>query len=338
MTPYYRPILKRAWKLSLKNKWLWILGFFAAFVGNGSVYEALVRSFNNMSEGRSIFFTLREYAQSGVIGMISWTKLKILWQADASAFGLGIFTLVVVLAILALMISFGIICQAALIRGFIDLDKNKKVEAKKCFRVGIDRFWPVLELNVITKVILLGILVMLGYFVSLISLSNPVSQQILYVASFVVFIVLGIIIYFLTIYGVAYAVLRKRSAFEALRHAWGLFKRNIVLNLEMGLLLFLINIAVAIGFVIVSFFALAPAVLLYFIFLMAGAKLGMLLMGLLALIIFLVLLVLVGSWYATFQLGAWAVLFEELEENGGKSKIRRIVEHLRKTKRISRSK
>jgi hypothetical protein len=42
----------------------------------------------------------------------------------------------------------------------------------------------------------------------------------------------------------------------------------------------------------------------------------MTLMGVLALIIFSGLLLLVGSWYAVFQLGSWVVLFEELEERG----------------------
>jgi len=334
MIPYYRPILKRAWKISLKNKWLWMLGFFAAFVGNGSVYEALMRSFNNISEGRSVFYTLREYAQSGVLSLISWAKLKMLWQADAGAFGLSIFTLLVVLAILALIISFGVICQGALIRGVIDLDQAKKTDTKKCFRVGIDRFWPVLEINVITKVILLGILVMLGYFVSLITIQDPLWQKVLYLVSFIIFIVLGIIIYFLTVYGVAYAVLRKRSSLEALGRAWDLFKHNVVLNLEMGLLLFIINILVAIGFFVVAFLALAPIILLYFLFLLAGAKAAMLLMSLLAVLVFTVLLIVVGSWFAAFQLGAWAVLFEELEEYGGKSKIRRIIEHISKKKKV----
>ncbi len=337
MIPYYRPILKRAWQISLKNKWLWLLGFFAAFIGNGGVYEALVRSFNNMAEGRSVFYTLREYAQSGVFSMLTWGKMKMLWQADASAFGLSIFTLLVVLIILALLISFGVICQGALIRGFIEFDQNKKAEPKKCLKVGIDRFWPVLELNVITKVILLGFLVLLSYFVSLIRVESVLWQQAIYIISFVVFIVLGIIIYFLTIYGVAYAVLRKKTALEALARAWGLFKRNVVLNLEMGLLLFVINFIVAALFTIASFLMLAPLVLLYFLFLLAGAKIGMVVIVLIAAILFAILLVSVGSWYAVFQLGAWAVLFEELEEKGGKSKLRRIVEHLRgKTKKRSK--
>jgi len=337
MMPYYRPILKRAWQISVKNKWLWACRFFCCFIGNGGVYEALVRSFNNMAEGRSVFYTLREYAQSGVLSMVSWEKMKMLWQMDAGAFGLSVFTLLVVLAVLALMISFGVICQGALIRGFIDLDQNKKVEPKKCFKIGVERFWPILELNVITKVILLGFLVMLSYFASLIKVDNAVWQQVIYIVSFVVFIVLSIIIYFLTIYGVAYTVLRKRSALESLSRAWGLFKRNVVLNLEMGLLLFLINFFVAALFTIASFLMLAPLVLLYFLFLLAGAKIGMLVIALFAAILFAVLLVLVGSWYAVFQLGSWAVLFEELEEKGGKSKIRRIIEHL-KTRKKKRSK
>ena len=337
MGPYYRPILKRAWRISVRNKWLWVLGFFAAFIGNGSIYEALLRSFNNVSEGRSVFFTLKEYSQTGVIGMISWSKLKDLWISDSSAFGLSIFTIILLLTVLALLISFGVISQAGVIKGVIDVDQKKKTGLKKSFAIGVDRFWPVLEINVITKVVLFGLLLMLAYFVSLITLTSALASTILYIVSFIVFIVCGIIIYFLTVYGTAYVVLRKRGSFDALKRAWNLFKKNIVLNLEMGLLLFVISMVVALLFFLLVFVVIAPFILLYFLFLLSGAKLGMLVMSFVVIALFLVILLLVGSWFSAFQLGAWAVLFEELELNGGKSKTRRILEKLKGGRKKSKT-
>lgn len=333
MGPYYRPILKRAWRITLRNKWLWFLGFFAAFIGNGSIYEALLRSFNNVSEGRSVFYTLKEYSQTGVAGMISWDNLRALWASDAGAFGMGIFTIVLLLSVFALLISLGVISQAGVIKGVIDTDQKKRTGLKKAFGIGVDRFWPVLELNVITKVILFGLLLLIAYFASLIQFSGELANNILYIVSFVVFIVLGIIIYFLTVYGTAYVVLRKQGPFSALKKAWRLFKKNVVLNLEMGLLLFVISIVVALMFFLLCFFVLAPFVLLYFIFLLSGTKAAMMFMGTLMIILFLVILVLVGSWYAAFQLGAWSILFEELEVKGGKSKTRRVYEGLKGKKK-----
>lgn len=336
MGPYYRPILKRAWNISLRNKWLWVLGFFAAFIGNGSIYEALLRSFNNISEGRSVFYTLKEYSQTGVLGMISWSKLQALWAADAGAFGMSVFTIFILLAIFALLISLGVISQVGIIKGTIDIDQNKKTDFKKSFAMGVDRFWPVLELNVVTKVILFGFLMLIAYFVSLIHFAGDTANQILYISSFVIFIILGIIIYFLTVYGTAFVVLRKQGPFEALKKAWRLFKKNIVLNLEMGLLLFVVSIVVALMFFLLCFIILAPFVLLYFIFLLSGTKAAMMFMGVIIIALFVVVLLLVGSWFSAFQLGAWAVLFEELETKGGHSKVKRIVARLRQGKKKTR--
>ena len=41
---FYRNILKQAWKITWRNKYLWWLGIFAALLGNGGEFEIL---FNN---------------------------------------------------------------------------------------------------------------------------------------------------------------------------------------------------------------------------------------------------------------------------------------------------
>jgi len=327
MESFYRQILKKAFWLTWKNRWLWVLGFFAAIIGNGGVYEALIRGFNNISEGRSVFNTFQEYVESGVFGMLSWAKLGALWQSDTSAFGITIFSLLAILCVLAVMITLGVIGQGAVISGIIGLDEKEPMKFKSSFRMGVDRFWPVIEINVITKVVLLGFLLLLAYFASLIVVASSAVNIFIYVLSFIIFLIFGIIIYFITIYGTAYVILRRKSVGEALRAAWHLFRSHVLLNLEMGLILFILNVVVAALFFIGCFVILSPLFVLYFLFLVAGSSLVASLLMAIMVLLFVVAMLLVGSWWSTFQLGVWALLFEKLELSGGKSKVLRLYEH-----------
>lgn len=329
MYPFYRLILKRALTISWKNKWLWILGFFAAFLGNGSVFEALIRSFNNVSEGNSVFDVIREYSQMGFLGLMSWSNLSHLWKADPSAFGLTILTTILFLSVLALLLSFAVISQGGLIRSVVNTDKGKSAGLKDSIKHGLDRFWPILEVNVITKIVLLGILFLVVYLISLINFNNEFLNLIIYILAFSVFIVFGIIIYFLTIYGTAFVILREDNAFRALKEAWLIFKSNALLNLEMGLILFVANILVYIVFTIVGFILMAPLLLLYIVFLFAGWTTGVGVMMTFTTLLFIAYMFLVGSWYSTFQISAWSILFEELSLNGGKSKVLRLFEQVK---------
>ena len=338
MESFYRLILKKAFWLTWKNRWLWVLGFFAAIIGNGGVYEALIRGFNNISEGRSVFNTFQEYVESGIFGMLSWAKLDALWQSDSSAFGVTIFTLLTILCVLAVMITLGVIGQGAVISGVIGLDEKEPMKLKSSFRMGVDRFWPVLEINVITKVILLGFLLMIAYFASLIVSSVSAVNIFVYVLSFIIFLILGIVIYFLTIYGTAYVILRRKSVREALWSAWHLFRRHVLLNLEMGLILFILNVVTATLFFAGCFVLLSPLFVLYFLFLVAGSEVVVSILMAVMVLLFVVMMLLVGSWWSTFQLGVWALLFEKLELSGGKSKVLRLYEHFLKLIKPSRIK
>jgi len=330
MESFYRIILKKAFWLTWKNRWLWVLGFLAAIIGNGGVYEALIRGFNNISEGRSVFNTFQEYVESGIFGMLSWAKLGALWQSDTSAFGVTIFTLLAVMCVLAVMITLGVIGQGAVIGGIIGLDEKEPMKFKSSFRMGVDRFWPVIEINVITKVVLLGFLLLLAYIASLIVVSSSAVNIFVYVLSFVLFLILGIIIYFLTIYGTAYVILRRKSVGEALRAAWHLFSKHVLLNLEMGFLLFILNIVVATLFFTGCFVLLSPLFVLYFLFLVAGSAAVASIIMAIMILLFVMLMLFVGSWWSTFQLGVWALLFEKLELSGGKSKVLRLYERFLK--------
>ena len=80
--PFYRTILKQAWSLTWRHKYLWWFGIFAALLGNGGEFEIL---FNNVgaNPGQALFpawqriistrfFTLCNCMYSSFSGLSGW--------------------------------------------------------------------------------------------------------------------------------------------------------------------------------------------------------------------------------------------------------------------------
>jgi len=326
MIPFYRVILKKALALSYRYKWLWFFGFFAAFIGNGSMYEALLRTLNNLSTGESPFLVFKDYAKMGVLAMLSPENIRSLWQSDSAAFGMLILAAVCYFAAVGILLILAVIGQGASVSGAVLLDQGKHLSFRDGFRLGTKHFGAVLLINVITKVLLLGALVLVGYLLSLVRINDTVDFFI-YCVSFILFVVFGIILYFLSTYGAAYAILRGKNTIEALKASFILFKKHVVLNLEMGFILFILNVSVGFIFLVAAFLLFSPLIIIYVVMLFAAVSgaanviAAIIIAGLLVLITFL------GAWFSTFQLTVWALLFEELELHGGKSKILRLYEH-----------
>lgn len=326
--PFYRLILKKAFKLSFRHKWLWIFGFFAAFIGNTSFYEALVRTLNNLSANQSPFLIFKDYAKMGVLALLAPENIKRLWEADSTAFGMLIFAAICYLAVIVILIVLGVISQGSSIAGAIKLDEGHKIGFREAFALGTKHFGVVLKINVITKVILLGALVLVGYLLSLINISTSVNF-VIYNISFVLFIIFGIILFFLTTYGAAFAILRGKSPVQSLKSAFNLFKKHIILNLEMGFILFAMSVLFSFVVMVGLFLLFSPALLIYVVFLFSAMDQASSVLFMTIGVLLFLLVVLSFSWFSTFQITVWALLFEELELRGGKSKLIRLFEHVK---------
>jgi hypothetical protein len=142
-------------------------------------------------------------------------------------------------------------------------------------------------------------------------------------------VVFGIILYFLSTYGAAYAILRGKKTIEAVKLSFDLFKNHIVLNLEMGFILFILNVLAGIVITIALFLLFSPLILIYVVLLFAAVTSAANLVAFFLVGGLILVIALAGAWYSTFQLVVWALLFEELEVNGGKSKTLRLFEHFK---------
>jgi len=339
MEPFYRNIFLRAWKVSWKHKWLWFFGFFATFLGNETFYEAIARSFSHMSEGRSIYYTLREYVNTGIFSTFSWSKLLDLWQQDSVGFSFSLLTMFVLLALAAFVIIMAIVSQIGIVKSAISLDEKKKVSFKQAFHLGVEKFWPVFGMNLVTRVVMFGVVLFLAFLVSLLLVNATWLNYVLYIISFILLLIVGIIIYFVTIYATAFIVLRHKNIRISLIYAWHLFKDNVLLNLEVGFILFVINILVGIAAIIVSVFALSPFILLYLLLILLSIDVGLWILSTVIIFMILSILIATGAWFTSFQISVWSILFEELALKRGKSKLIRVLERaLPKRKKKERQK
>jgi len=333
MESFYRKIFRKAWLTTWKYRWLWVFGFFATFLGNGTFYEAIVRSFSHLSEGKSIFFTLREYANSGIFSAFSWTKILDLWETDPSHVSASLIFMAIFMLFAAFLVIMSIVSQVAIIKSTISIDQHKKITKRKAFEIGILKFWPVFALNILTKIIMFGIVLLLAFLVSVLISQPLLSNFFLYIVAFFLLLIAGIIIYFLTVYATAFIVLRDKKVLVSLRYAWYIFRENVLLNLEVGFLLFLVNIAVGISAFIFGIFALSPLILLYLLMIMMSVSSGLWILIALATLTVIAIIVITGSWFTTFQMSVWALLFEELALKKGQSKLMRLISGKRKKKK-----
>jgi hypothetical protein len=122
MMPFYRIILRKAVNLSWRFKWLWFFGFFAAFIGNGSLYEALLRTMSGLSTGDSPFLVFKDYAKVGVFALLSPDKISTLWNADSGAFGMLLLASICYIAAVAILIILSVIGQGATVSAAVQLD------------------------------------------------------------------------------------------------------------------------------------------------------------------------------------------------------------------------
>jgi hypothetical protein len=104
-----------------------------------------------------------------------------------------------------------------------------------------------------------------------------------------------------------------------------LFANHWLVALEMALLLFIINLAAGIAFVLAIALIALPFLLISSFFAQASAAFWVALFGQIGVVLFLLLLLLFGSALSTFQNSAWALLFLKIRSERHMPKLLRVL-------------
>ncbi len=225
----YFGIIKKAYEITIKHKFLWIFGILAGGIGGfkGS------NSFNYSAGGADFQQTFNN---------VDATKLEQFW----TIWGGMIVTVIVILGALGLVFFIlNIISQGALVGSTEKISKNEKANFKTGFGIGSHQFWRVL-----------GMLILYGLMI-LASAAIWILPTILFVITkvYIMAIIWGLLLFFVCLafwiligvispYSIRVVVLEKFGIFQSIRESLH-FVRN---NLKEVILIYLLLFAIGIGF------------------------------------------------------------------------------------------
>lgn len=322
----YRAILKQAWRISWKHRFLWFFGFFASVISFTAEFKVITQAFNQEAGIRSLN-NLRMFLNTGVFSKDAWANIMALFKTDPKSI---LFLFIILLAVLALVAFFAWLSTASQV-GIIDAinkiikEKRERLNIKIGLKKGTKKFWPVFFMNLLISLIINSIYLLISFLLILVIIKNQSLSTILYGIIFLVFIPISLFLAFMIKYAIAYIVIENKPFFKALKEGWRLFVRNWLISIEMTIVLFFINIlAILIISVIsfVGFFLLFGLALSSMLLLSSGFLFWLILtLGILLLII---VMILGGALLNTFQITSWTDLFIQLRNKGGDSKLERI--------------
>jgi hypothetical protein len=324
----YRQILRNAFKISWKNKYLWFFGIFASFLSIGSEYQILWRSLSQQASLKW-YAGWANFLDTGIFTGKSLVAIGQLFAANPGKMIALLIFLLIVLGVAIAVIWLAVASQVAIVSNSEKIIKNRKDKAEvgmhDGLRAGSNNFWSVFGLNLFSKIII-NIVVILITLPLLFTAINKSAGHIIYIILFVLLIPVAIAISLLMKYAITYVILKKQKMFAALKNAWNLFLANWIISLEMALLLFVISFLATLAILLASLIIAVPFIILATSFFHLLSMSAFWVMVILAFIVITVFIILSGAWLSTFQVIVWTNLFMQLNSaKGGESKLERVL-------------
>jgi len=316
----YGDLIKDAFWLTLRNRYLWFFGFFAGGTSVGGNFS--------FPSGGSGGFDDDDFDDFGEPGQGDFGGPSTAapgfdpgqWIFDNLALILAIVALVALIALFFIVMS--LISQGALAESVAAIDRGESRRFSSAFRAGVSNFWRVLGYYLLFILIALGLLLAIGVPLALLAVgvfagTESVGARILTVVLaglvgiallIVVFIPLSIIGQF----ALREIVVRRERVVASIGSGYRLFRRN----LGKSLLVWLIQLAVSIGvgiallivLLLVAFVLALPAIILA----VAGYTTAAIVAGIVAALILLPILLVAAGAFGTFGHSYWTLAYLRL--------------------------
>ena len=303
MTRLYRQLLKKAWYITRKFKYLWPLGIFVAFLGNGSEYQVLFKQTANVNLQPDTVAVWKENLNA-ILPALNFSGGRVFSASISLVFGLAVLILLLWLIISSL---------GGLIKGAAAADKEERYKFSMLIKEGHKKFWPILGLNIIAKVIVYGILILIltPLMLATFAQGNQSANLLVILLTFLIFIPLTVIVSLATKYASAGVVLNNEKMWPAFKNGWRMFSANWLISLEMALVIFIINLLVGLAFVLLSVILFAPFFFFGVVYTISSPSLFSVLIYI-SITLLLIASVFVGSGLAVFQTSSWTLLYLKL--------------------------
>lgn len=271
----FEQLLKKTWQLVMKNKKLWILGFFISSVG--SFAQINREDFLEISKMSGDLLTLPENLLAGKL----------------------IIALIILLAIVAIILS--IVARGSIVWGVKLARDNKPSKFWQLVRKGFSKLKDLFVMELIFLIV--NIILFVPFFLSFFSGSFKVSSAVL-VISIVLIVAFNLFLFLFRHYIYCYIVLENKHSVEAIKLGYSLFRKNwkqltlaklleIALWIISGIIVFIAMAILFVPFLVLSavlFVGLGPIIALV----AGGVGVSILFL------FFLVLRGLIGAYMSTY--------------------------------------
>ncbi len=319
--PIYRAVLRQAFLITIKNRQLWILGFFATFIASTGVYDLAFRGVQG-AVNRGVFRALIIPQESLVLDVFSM-PLSLLEFGTKLTVLLPIFIFLALIC--AVFIWLGVVSQGGIIFAVHKALRKTVPGAKESFCAGGARFWPLLGANLAAKI--LASLFLSGITVPIFIMlkSDGLLPTALYFALFLLLVPGALVVSFLGILSSAGIITKKLSLWEAIKTAWTQFSKHWLVCIEMAFIILGLGILVTVGIIFAVLILSVPFVVLAVIASLFAGSAGAGFVFLIAFAVLFLFVITIGSAFTTFQIASWTLLFLRFTEKGAVAKIIRIV-------------
>jgi len=306
-----KKILKQSLITSWRYKYLWFFGLFAALLGSNNEFEILSGSLTGeIKQGYFLDYQqiIEKIFSRDTISGIS----KIITEDPLSLILLVVIGLVI-LTLFLFLVWLTIVSQAALVNNSSQIIKGKDHSFQAGTTSGINNFWPVFALNIISKIVIFLTFGLLG-------LSVIVTNKPIYLITFIILIPIAVIFSFIIKYAVAYVVIYGSRLLDSFKSGWRLFVSYWIISIKMALLLFIITLLV--GFILVIIIANLNTIFTFLtvVFAKSLPAVGFWLFVVIRSLFAFLLIILVGTFLTTWQITAWTNLFLKLVNGIGNKK------------------
>lgn len=307
LEPTYREALRDAWHLVWRHKILWIFGILSVVFSRLGISNFVGQI---VALDQNSFFR-QDYSNFFSIDF---------WQPLISGWSLWLFLLVAAVGVLAILLS--VAAEGALISAAADWYKlGTAPKFNKAWHKGVKHFWRLLVVRVFERIILLALLMLIGYllsrFVQVDSWFNTIYTAIIFGAGFLIAFTVSAV----SIYAAGYIVHDGNSIGAALEKGMMLYRRHVLVSLELSLIELLFSSLTAIFIVVVGFWLLLPSVLLSVIAGLTGYT-ALISFGIgLTLVLYVLLVALTGAFFHAFMLSSWIYLFMKMHHEGVASRV-----------------
>jgi hypothetical protein len=303
----YGDLIGDAFRITLRNRFLWFFGFFAG--GTGLNYSGNIPS----QVGN---FNSNDFQSSST----SLSTMQLGQGIGSAALIVGIVIVVLILVLFFIIMS--IISQGALTDSVAAIDRGEGRRFGSAFRTGMGNFWRVLGYIVVFFLVGIGLLLVIGIPVALViggtfAATESVGARITVAVVVGILAVLLLIVIFIPLtiiaqYALRDVVVRRERVLGSVGSGYGLFRRNIGRSLLLWLIHLGLSIGIGIAFIlvllIVGLVLAIPAIALA----VAGFSKVAIVAGVIALVILIPLLLVATGAIGTFSHAYWTLAYLRL--------------------------